>query len=87
MFTKMFCLNTDCRVRRFPVSNFSLSLSFSLPFQATIASTVRSPSALDTLDLEPPITMWAGTSVESPSQESGNHRMGLLQVHLPSLCD
>lgn len=83
MFTKTFCLKADRRVRSFPVSNSGLSLSF----QATIASTAKSPSASDTLVLEPPTTMWAGTSVESPSQGSGDHRMGLLQVPSPSLCD
>lgn len=73
----------------FPVSDFDHlpSLSFPLPFQATTASTVRSPSALVTLVLEPPTTMWAGTSVESPSQESGNHRISSLQVHPPGLLD
>lgn len=68
---------------KFSVINSGLSISF----QATIASTARSLSALDTLVLEPPITMWVGTNVESPSQGSGNHRMGLLQVHPSSLCD
>lgn len=73
----------------FPVSDFDHlpSLSFPLPFQATTVSTARSLSALATLVLEPPTTMWAGTSVESPSQESGNHRISFLQVHPSGLLD
>lgn len=54
---------------------------FLLSFQATIASTARSPSASATLALGPPITMWAGMSVGSPSQGSGNHRPSTLEAH------
>lgn len=46
--------------------------SLSHPVQATIASIARSQSALAASALGPRTTTWAGTSVGSPSQGSGN---------------
>lgn len=51
-----------------------LFLSFLLPSQGTIASIARSQSALVTLVSGPPTTTWAGMSVGSPFQGSGNYR-------------